>query len=107
MTQPSSDQGQKTNGHGQRDSLADELQREIERLRQLAAEVKVREEADAEMRANYPHFKKIIYGWLRDKAERDLPPLPDDADLETIAREEGGLPLEAFIDELERKLQGP
>ena len=82
-------------------SLADELKRESERLRLLAEELKAREEADAEMRANYPHFKKIVYDLMDRHFDRVLPPLPEGKDLETIAAEEGALPLEAFIHELE------
>lgn len=57
------------------------------------------------MQANYPHFKRAIYALLREKFERELPPLPD-KDLETVAAEEGAQPLEAFIDELERLVEG-
>ena len=83
-------------------SIADELHREGERLQRLAAQLKAREEALAEMQANYPHFKRIVYAWLRERFEREVPPLPDDMDLETWARENGALPLEAFIEELEQ-----
>jgi hypothetical protein len=95
------------NGDGRLSSVAEELKRESEKLRQLADELQAREQAEAEMRANYPYFKKIVYAMLRERAERELPPLPDDVDLETYVAQEGGLPLEAFIDELERKLTGP
>ena len=57
------------------------------------------------MEANYPHFKKAIYALLREKFERELPPLLDQ-DLETLANAEGAQPLEAFIDELERLPEG-
>src|ERR1700676_5189865 len=80
-------------------AIADELKRESERLRQLADELQAREEALAEMQANYPHFKRAVYAMLREKYERELPPLPD-MDLEAFAAQEGGLPLEAFIEEL-------
>ncbi len=82
-------------------SVADELQKESERLRLLAEELKAREAEMAEMRENYPHFKKAVYALLREKFERELPPLPD-KDLEAFAKDEGALPLEAFIDDLER-----
>ena len=91
--------------------LADELkieqngpnlcQQVRERLRQLADELKARDEADAEMRANYPHFKKAVYAMLREQFEAEVPPLSD-KDLDDLAAEEGALPLEAFIHELEQ-----
>jgi hypothetical protein len=87
-------------------SVADELHREAERLQRLAAELKAREEALAEMQANYPYFKRAVYGWLRERFESELPPIPEDMDLETWAKEEGALPLEAFIEELERLEEG-
>jgi hypothetical protein len=105
MTQKFPDEGRNGPEESSLGSVADELKRESERLRQLAEELKAREEAEAEMRANYPHFKRAIYAMLREKFERELPPLPD-KDLETIALEEGALPLEAFIAELEQPTEG-
>jgi hypothetical protein len=81
-------------------SVADELQRESEKLRQLAENLKSRENAQEEMRANYPHLKRAVYASLREKFERELEPLPD-KDLETVAAEENAQPLETFIAELE------
>jgi hypothetical protein len=98
--QTPSDPGRKDNGDTGLDSVADDLKRESERLRQLADELKAREEALAEMQANYPHLKQAVYAALRQQFERELPPLPD-KDLEALAAEEGALPLEAFIDQLE------
>lgn len=92
------------NGHGS-ESLAEVLRQHSERLRELAEACKKREEEEAEMRANYPHFKRFVYDTLREKFLREVPELPPDKDLETIAREEGALPLEAFIDDLERALK--
>jgi len=54
----------------------------------------------SEMQVNYPHFRKFVYASLRDKFEKSLGELPD-KDLETLAKEEDAIPLEAFIDELE------
>jgi hypothetical protein len=88
------------------DSVADELKRESDRLRQLAEELKARAEADAEMRANYAYFKKAVYTLLREEAERELP-LPPDTDLEALAVAEGGQPLEAFVAELEWLAEAP
>jgi hypothetical protein len=82
-------------------SVADELHRESERLRRLAEELKARDEVQAEMQANYPHFKKALYALLRERFERELPPLPDE-DLETFAAAQNAQPLEAFIGMLER-----
>jgi hypothetical protein len=84
--------------HGVVPSLADQLKQESERLRLLAEQLRQREQALAEMEANYPYFKAAVYAWLRDKA-RELPPFPD-RDLESLVKEEGGLPLADFIDEL-------
>jgi hypothetical protein len=84
------------------DSVADELQRESERLRRLAEELKARETLQAEMLADYPYFKQAVYAALREQFERELPPLPD-KDLEAVAAEENGQPLEAFIEELEEQ----
>ena len=87
-------------------SVAEALYQESDKLRQLAAEVKAAEQVQAEMQANYPFFKKAIYAALREKFERELPPLPDKS-LETLAVEDGALPLEAFIQELEQSSEGP
>jgi hypothetical protein len=106
MTQPTSDPGRDENGVPGLGPIADALKRESERLRQLAEELKARAEADAEMRANYPNFKRAVYALLREQAERELP-LPPDADLEALAVEEGGQPLEAFIGELEALAEDP
>jgi len=105
MTQMAPDQGRDKNGAHGLSSVADELKRESDRLRQLADELQAREEAQAEMRANYPHFKKAIYASLREKFERELGPLPE-KDLEALAAQEGAQPLEAFIDELRRMAEG-
>lgn len=88
-------------------AVADELHREGERLQRLAAELKAREETLAEMQANYPHFKRMVYAMLRERFEHEVPPIPDGVDLETWAKEQGALPLDAFIDDLERKTAEP
>jgi hypothetical protein len=100
MTPTSSDQGGPQNGAPDINSVADELKRESERLRRLAEELETREHDQAEMRANYPYLKRAIYALLREKFERELPPLAD-KDLEAIAADEGALPLEAFIAQIE------
>jgi septation ring formation regulator EzrA len=87
-------------------SVAAELHRESDKLRQLADELRSHEEAEAEMRANYPHFKRAVYALLREQFERELPPLPEGVDLEALAAQEGALPLEAFLADLERQPEG-
>jgi hypothetical protein len=96
MTPIPSDSGPQENEKSGFGSVADELKRESERLRE--AEM-------AEMAVTYPHLKQAVYAFLREKFERELPPLPD-KDLEVIATEEGALPLEAFIGELETPAEG-
>jgi hypothetical protein len=105
MTNTPGDRGRDQTGDAGLGSVADQLKRESERLRQLADELKVQEQALAEMRANYPHLKQAVYAALREQFERELPPLPD-KDLDALAAEEGALPLEAFIGELEPPAAG-
>jgi hypothetical protein len=100
MSEMAQDPGQDKYGTGGLASVADELRRESERLRQLADQLKAREAELAEMVANYPYFKRAVYAALREEFERELGPLPD-KDLEAVAADEGALPLEAFIGELE------
>src|SRR5437763_17028948 len=100
MTPTASNQDLKESGNNGPASVADELQRESDKLRQLAEALKASEAAQAEMRANYPHLKQVVYASLRAKFERELAPLPDE-DLERLAAAEDALPLEAFIDELD------
>jgi hypothetical protein len=100
MTPTNSDQDNPHNGAPGIGSVADELKRESERLRQLAEELEAREQSLAEMRANYPHLKQAVYALLREQFERELPPLPD-KELEAIAADEDALPLEEFIGEIE------
>jgi hypothetical protein len=100
-----SDQGSPQNGAPGIGAVADELKRESERLRRLADDLQTCEQGQAEMRANYPHLKQAVYALLREKFERELPPLPD-KDLEAIAADEGGLPLEAFIGQIEPPADG-
>ncbi len=87
-------------------SVAEALHQESDKLRQLAAEVEAAEQAQAEMQSNYPFFKRAIYAALREKFERELPPLPDKS-LEALAVEDGAMPLEDFIQELEQLSEGP
>jgi hypothetical protein len=86
-------------------SVADDLNRESDRLRKIAEELKACHETRAEMEANYPCFKQVVYGFLRREFESELPPLPE-RDLEIVAVEEDAQPLAAFIGELERKAEG-
>jgi hypothetical protein len=87
-------------------SIADQLRRESDRLRQLAEDLKAREMSRAEMESNYPHFKQAIYAALREQFQNELPPLPD-KDLETLAAEEGAQPLESFIRDLDQEQEPP
>jgi hypothetical protein len=73
-------------------------------MRKLAEELKACHKTWAEMEANYPHFNQAAYGFLHQRVERELPPLPE-RDLEIVAAEEEAQPLEAFIGELERKAE--
>jgi hypothetical protein len=92
---------QPPNGESSPGFLAAELRKVADKLRQLADELHAREQAHQEMLANYPHFRKLVYSWLREQFERELPPLPYGKDLRTIAQEEGARPLEALLAELE------
>ena len=83
-------------------SVADDLSRESDRLRKIAEELKACHETRAEMEANYPYYKQVVYGLLRKEFESELAPLPD-RDLEVVAAEEDAQPFEAFIGELELK----
>jgi hypothetical protein len=105
MTQQVPNPGPDKNGVQDIGAVADELKHESDRLRQLADQLRAREEAEAEMHANYPHLKKAVYDLLREKFERELGPLPD-KDLEALAAEEGGQALEAVIDDLEQTEEG-
>ncbi len=52
------------------------------------------------MEDNYPYFKEAVYTWLISKSLAEVPPLSDGVDLETWAKEQGGVPLEDFINDL-------
>ena len=106
MTPTASDPDRPEDGDRGAGSVADELQRESERLRELVAELKAQEQAQAEMGANDPYLKQAVYASLREQFERELAPLPD-KDLESLAAEEGALPLEAFLGDLEPLAQEP
>jgi hypothetical protein len=86
-------------------SVADELGREVERLRALADRLKAREIELAEMEASYPYLRQLALARLREEFDRTVPPLPD-KDLPTIAKEDKALPPEAFIHELEPDGEG-
>jgi len=93
------------NSQGATTSVADELEQESDKLRQLAAKLKVREETLAEMEVNYPHFRRFVYEKLREEFQKTLEELPN-TDLEALAREWDAKPLEEFIDEFERTEDG-
>jgi hypothetical protein len=102
MSEQAPDRGD-DNGFG---SVAGELKQESEKLRQLADKLQTQQVALSEMGANYPHLRQFVYAKLREEFRRTLPELPD-TDLEALARQEGAVPLEAFIDKLEREAGGP
>jgi hypothetical protein len=106
MTPINSNQEQGHNGNQELDAVADDLRQQSEKLRQLADRLQSHEQALAEMQANYPHLRDFAYARLREEFARTQEELPD-KDLETIAQEEGALPLEAFIAEIERPAQEP
>jgi hypothetical protein len=85
-------------------SVADALKFESERLHDLAGQLRVREKEFAELQAKYAEMKGWAFTLLREKMG-DLEPLPDDCDLEAYAKEQGALPLEDFIDEIENPSQ--
>ncbi len=58
------------------------------------------------MEPNDPYFRQLAIALLREHFERELPPLPD-KDLEVIAAEDGALPLQAFIGDLEKLAEEP
>jgi len=54
--------------------------------------------SDEEMRANYPYFRAFVMAKLKEEFAGRLEPPGDD--LRELARKEGGLPLEAFLDKI-------
>ena len=101
----SSSEQPQINGNGI-GSVAELLRQESERLRELAEACKKQEEYEAEMRANYPYFKRFVYDTLKERALREVPEIPPDKDLETLIREEGGVPSAVVMEEIERILKG-
>jgi muconolactone delta-isomerase len=77
-----------------------------EQLMRLAAELKAREETESEKLQQLGLWKQLLFAILREQCDREFKARPD-WDLETIIQEEGGLPLEAFIDDLEKELLRP
>jgi hypothetical protein len=53
-----------------------------------------------QMKSDYPYFRKFVYDKLKEEFDRTLPPLEGD-DLEKIIKDEGAVPLDAFIHEIE------
>lgn len=64
------------------------------------------ESPKADMDPNDPYFKQLAFALLREHFERELPPLSD-KDLDVLAAEEGALPLEAFIGDLQMLEEEP
>jgi hypothetical protein len=86
--------------------IAEELQRQSEKLQAIAEQLKAKEESQSEMVAKYPHFEKFVRDKMVEHFERTLEPLPEGVDLEAYAREQGGLPFEAFFDQMLQEVRG-
>jgi FtsZ-binding cell division protein ZapB len=84
------------------------LQAECERLRQRIAELEAEHERDrhrfVELERERDHYRAEAYSWARREFERDGT-LTDEAVKHAIEHEDG-VPLEAFLDELERIAKG-
>ena len=89
------------NANGPPPSIAEALESESKRLRDLAEQLRLREQAYAELQTKYTEMKEWAFLLLREKMGCDLDPLPDNCDLEVYAKEQGALALEDFIDEVE------
>ena len=87
------------------DYTPEDLERERERLRTWEEKLRRRESELEEMVSEYPHLRAFAYEKLREHYEQTLPELPD-KELETIMRENGAQPLEAFIEDIERGAPG-
>jgi hypothetical protein len=70
------------------------LQSECERLRQRVRELE----------AERDHYRAEVYGWVRREFERQG--TPSEEELRRLVDEEAGLPLEAFLADLERAARG-
>jgi hypothetical protein len=93
------------NANGPPPSIAEALESESKRLRDLAEQLRLREQAYAELQAKHAEMRKWAFVLLREKMGGNLEPLPDDCDLEAYAKEQGALALEDFIDEVENPNQ--
>jgi hypothetical protein len=100
MEQAGAERGVNTKGGRPPASLADALNLEGERLRDLAEQLRIRETEFAELQTRYTEMKRWAFILLREKMG-DPEPWPDDCDLEAYAKEHEALPLEDFIDEIE------
>jgi hypothetical protein len=85
---------------------AEELRQQAERLHAIAEKMAKQFVPFEELQQFCDSYRRYCYQKLREHFEKTLEPLPDDVDLEAYALEHGGLPLEAFIDEIEH-LAGP
>ena|ERR1043165_4843104 len=94
-----------TNGRTERESVADELKQESERLRQIAEKLKAREEALAEMEMNYPALLKFAHAKLQEEFARTLEELPDNVDLQAYAKQQGAVPHDVLMEELMEELK--
>src|SRR4051812_36704356 len=76
-----------------------------ERLRQLEEQLKARDGAFAKLEADYAVLHRFVMKHLKEEALRTVPEIPND-DLEAYGEAHGAVPLEDFIDDLERLCAG-
>jgi hypothetical protein len=101
-TNSGNDQNGSSNALG---SIASELKRESDRLLHLAAQLEADQKVIAELTAERDHFRRLAHAWAAEQFDKQQPSFPE-KDVETLAREENALPLDSFIAELERIVQG-
>ena len=93
-----------TNPVSKEATLADQLQQESRRLAQLAERARAEADELAEMKENYPYFKKFVYAKLIEEAKQRSDEIPDD--VEAAALEQGGVMLASVLQEFEELAQG-
>jgi hypothetical protein len=84
------------------------FQNECERLRLRVRELETEREADrrrlAELESERDHYRAEAYAWARKEFARKG--LPDEEELKRRIQQEDGVPLEAFLGEIERVAKG-
>jgi hypothetical protein len=81
-------------------SLANELQKESEKLHELAQLLANGQKKIAELEQECGAYRRLAYAWLAEKL-RQQPPIPD-KDVKTLIAELDGRPFEELITDLER-----